>query len=106
MSHPQIVFENVVKRFGDSVVVEKLNFSVEQGEFLAIMGSRGCGKTTTLRMLAGLEVPTEGEIRLNGERINELKPSERETPLVWQSLALFPFLNVIQNVEFAVFSRR
>jgi spermidine/putrescine transport system ATP-binding protein len=102
MSHPQIVFENVVKRFGDSVVVEKLNFSVEQGEFLAIMGSSGCGKTTTLRMLAGLEVPTEGEIRLNGERINELKPSERETPLVWQSLALFPFLNVIQNVEFGL----
>lgn len=102
MSHPQIVFENVVKRFGDSVAVEKLNFSVEQGEFLAIMGSSGCGKTTTLRMLAGLEVPTEGEIRLNGERINELKPSERETPLVWQSLALFPFLNVIQNVEFGL----
>ncbi|MEJ2177652.1 MAG: ABC transporter ATP-binding protein [Gammaproteobacteria bacterium] len=102
MSHPQIVVEIVVKRFGDSVVVEKLNFSVEQGEFLAIMGSSGCGKTTTLRMLAGLEVPTEGEIRLNGERINELKPSERETPLVWQSLALFPFLNVIQNVEFGL----
>lgn len=102
MSHPQIVFENVVKRFGDSVAVEKLNFAVEQGEFLAIMGSSGCGKTTTLRMLAGLEVPTEGEIRLNGERINELKPSERETPLVWQSLALFPFLNVIQNVEFGL----
>lgn len=102
MSHSQIVFENVVKRFGDSVAVEKLNFSVERGEFLAIMGSSGCGKTTTLRMLAGLEVPTEGEIRLNGERINELKPSERETPLVWQSLALFPFLNVIQNVEFGL----
>ena len=102
MSHPQIVFENVVKRFGESVAVEKMNLTVEQGEFLAIMGSSGCGKTTTLRMLAGLEIPTEGEIRLNGARINELKPSERETPLVWQSLALFPFLNVIQNVEFGL----
>ena len=102
MSHSQIVFENVVKRFGDSVAVEKMNLTVEQGEFLAIMGSSGCGKTTTLRMLAGLEIPTEGEIRLNGKRINELKPSERETPLVWQSLALFPFLNVIQNVEFGL----
>ncbi len=98
----QIVFENVVKRFGDTVAVEEMNLSVEQGEFLAIMGSSGCGKTTTLRMLAGLETPSDGEIRLNGKRINELKPSERETPLVWQSLALFPFLSVIQNVEFGL----
>jgi len=98
----QIVFENVVKRFGDTVAVEEMNLSVEQGEFLAIMGSSGCGKTTTLRMLAGLEIPSDGEIRLNGNRINELKPSERETPLVWQSLALFPFLSVIQNVEFGL----
>ncbi|MBX2868677.1 MAG: ABC transporter ATP-binding protein [Acidiferrobacterales bacterium] len=102
MSQAQIVFEDVVKRFGDTVAVEKMNLSVEQGEFLAIMGSSGCGKTTTLRMLAGLESPSEGEIRLNGERINELKPSERETPLVWQSLALFPFLSVIENVEFGL----
>ena len=102
MTEPQIVFENVVKRFGETVAVEKMSLSINEGEFLAIMGSSGCGKTTTLRMLAGLETPTEGEIRLNGQRINELKPSERETPLVWQSLALFPFLNVIKNVEFGL----
>lgn len=102
MIEPQIVFENIVKRFGDTVAVDRMNFSIDQGEFLAIMGSSGCGKTTTLRMLAGLETPSEGEIRLNGERINELKPSERDTPLVWQSLALFPFLNVIENVEFGL----
>ena len=101
-AEPQIVFENIVKRFGDATAVEKMSFSIDQGEFLAIMGSSGCGKTTTLRMLAGLETPSEGEIRLNGERINELKPSQRETPLVWQSLALFPFLNVIENVEFGL----
>ena len=102
MAEPQIVFENIVKRFGDTVAVETMNFSIEQGEFLAIMGSSGCGKTTTLRMLAGLETPTQGEIRLNGVRINELPPSQRDTPLVWQSLALFPFLNVIENVEFGL----
>ncbi|MBX2884431.1 MAG: ABC transporter ATP-binding protein [Granulosicoccus sp.] len=106
MSEGQIVFENVVKRFGETTAVEKMNLSIGQGEFLAIMGSSGCGKTTTLRMLAGLESPTEGEIRLNGERINELKPSERETPLVWQSLALFPFLNVIENVEYGLRMRK
>jgi len=102
MAQAQIIFENVVKRFGDTVAVEQMNLSIAKGEFLAIMGSSGCGKTTTLRMLAGLESPSEGEIRLNGARINELKPSQRETPLVWQSLALFPFLNVIQNVEFGL----
>ena len=105
MSEPQIVFENVVKRFGNAVAVEQMSFHIEKGEFLAIMGSSGCGKTTTLRMLAGLETPSEGEIRLDGKRINELKPSERDTPLVWQSLALFPFLNVIENVEFGLKTR-
>ena len=102
MSEPQIVFENIIKRYGDAVAVDKMNFSIGQGEFLTIMGSSGCGKTTTLRMLAGLETPSEGEIRLAGKRINEIKPSERNTPLVWQSLALFPFLNVIENVEFGL----
>lgn len=102
MAEPQIIFENVVKKFGDMAAVQRMNLAIDGGEFLAIMGSSGCGKTTTLRMLAGLETPTEGEIRLNGVRINELKPSDRETPMVWQSLALFPFLNVIQNVEFGL----
>ncbi len=105
MNEPQIVFENVVKRFADSVAVHDLNLGIDAGEFLAIMGSSGCGKTTTLRMLAGLETPSEGEIRLNGKRINELKPSQRETPMVWQSLALFPFLSVLKNVEFGLKTR-
>lgn len=99
---PQIVFDGVVKRFGETVAVEKMNLTINEGEFLAIMGSSGCGKTTTLRMLAGLETPSEGEVRLDGQRINELKPSQRETPMVWQSLALFPFLSVIKNVEFGL----
>lgn len=102
MSESQIVLENVTKKFGNVLAVEPVNLEIQKGEFLAIMGSSGCGKTTTLRMLAGLETPTEGEIRLNGKRINELKPHERETPLVWQSLALFPFLTVIENVEFGL----
>ena len=102
MNESQIVFENVVKRFGESVAVKTMNLDIKAGEFLAIMGSSGCGKTTTLRMLAGLDTPSEGEIRLNGNRTNELKPHQRETPLVWQSLALFPFLSVLENVEFGL----
>ncbi len=97
-----VSFEGVVKRFGSFVAVQKLDFEIRKGEFLAIMGSSGCGKTTTLRMLAGLEAPSEGVIRLSGKPINDLPTWSRDTPMVWQSLALFPFLNVRENVEFAL----
>lgn len=92
----------VSKRFDDFVAVQAMDLEIGEGEFLAIMGSSGCGKTTTLRMLAGLDEPTEGEIRLSGERINELRTWDRDTPMVWQNLALFPFLNVVENVEFGL----
>lgn len=103
MSRDTLVsFEGVVKTFGSFVAVKKLDFEIRKGEFLAIMGSSGCGKTTTLRMLAGLEAPSEGVIRLSGKPINDLPTWSRDTPMVWQSLALFPFLNVRENVEFAL----
>ena len=89
-----VVFDNVVKTFADTVAVEKLNLEIHKGEFVAIMGSSGCGKTTTLRMLAGLEQPSEGEVRLDGKRMNEVSAYARDTPMVWQTLALFPFMNV------------
>jgi spermidine/putrescine transport system ATP-binding protein len=101
-SEPLVVFERVSKRYGDIVAVEPMDLEIHKGEFLAIMGSSGCGKTTTLRMLAGLDTPSEGEIRLAGERINDLPTWCRDTPMVWQSLALFPFLTVRENVEFAL----
>jgi spermidine/putrescine transport system ATP-binding protein len=91
-----------VKRFGEFVAVERMDLEIHKGEFLAIMGSSGCGKTTTLRMLAGLELPSEGEIRLGGKRIDDLPTWQRDTPMVWQSLALFPFLTVRENVEFSL----
>jgi len=102
MSEPLIEFDNVTKRFGDFTAVDHVNFSINRGEFISLMGPSGCGKTTSLRMLAGLEIPDEGEIRINGVRMNEIKANERDTPLVWQSLALFPFLNVQENVEFGL----
>ena len=97
-----VSFDGVVKQFGGFTAVQKMDFEIRKGEFLAIMGSSGCGKTTTLRMLAGLEEPTAGVIRLSGKPINDLPTWQRDTPMVWQSLALFPFLNVIENVEFAL----
>lgn len=102
MSKPLVEFDKVTKRFGDFTAVKDVSFEIKRGEFIAIMGPSGCGKTTSLRMLAGLDQPDDGEIRINGNRVNELKANERDTPLVWQSLALFPFLNVRQNVEFGL----
>jgi spermidine/putrescine transport system ATP-binding protein len=102
MPEPLVVFQNVVKRFDDFEAVKRMNFDIHEGEFLAFMGPSGCGKTTTLRMLAGLEEPSEGDIRLAGKSLRNVKPHERDTPMVWQSLALFPFLNARENVEFGL----
>jgi spermidine/putrescine transport system ATP-binding protein len=102
MTEPLVVFENVEKRYKDFVAVKSLDLQIAAGEFVAIMGPSGCGKTTTLRMLAGLEDPTGGTIRIGGRDMVGVPPSERDTPLVWQSLALFPFLNVRENVEFGL----
>ncbi|WP_425043344.1 ABC transporter ATP-binding protein [Primorskyibacter sp. S87] len=102
MTEPLVTFRNVQKRFGSFVAVRDMDLDIQSGEFLAIMGSSGCGKTTTLRMLAGLESPTSGEIRIGGRVMNDVKPHERDTPLVWQSLALFPFLSARENVEFGL----
>ncbi len=102
MTEALVVFDKVAKRFGDFTAVRAFDLEIIKGEFLAIMGPSGCGKTTTLRMLAGLERLSEGEIRLNGRRMNDVKASARDTPMVWQNLALFPFLNVVKNVEFGL----
>jgi spermidine/putrescine transport system ATP-binding protein len=102
MTKPLVVFDKVEKRFDSFVAVKPTSFEIGAGEFLAIMGPSGCGKTTMLRMLAGLEAPSAGEIRFEGRVMNEVKPHERDTPMVWQSLALFPFLTARENVEFGL----
>ncbi len=106
MTDALLVLDNLVKRFGDQEAVRGVSLEIARGEFIALMGPSGCGKTTTLRMIAGLEEPTAGEIRLAGERVNERKPWERNTPMVWQSLALFPYLSVTKNVEFGLKMRK
>ena len=101
-----VKIDAVEKRFGDFVAVRCMNLSIDQGEFVAIMGPSGCGKTTTLRILAGLEQPTSGKILIGGRVMNDVSAHQRDTPMVWQSLALFPFLNVRENVEFGLKMRR
>ena len=102
MAEPLVEIDNVTKRFDTFVAVEHIRLTIQRGEFLAIMGPSGCGKTTTLRMLAGLEAPSEGDIRLAGTSLLNVPAHLRDTPMVWQSLALFPFLNARENVEFGL----
>ncbi len=99
-------FSNVFKSFEGSMAVRNLSFTVDHGEFVAVMGPSGCGKTTTLRLLAGFDVPDTGEVRFAGKCINTLKPWQRNLPMVWQNLALFPFLSVVENVEFGLKMRK
>jgi spermidine/putrescine transport system ATP-binding protein len=101
-SETLVAIDGVTKRYGDFVAVSGMSLDIGRGEFLAIMGPSGCGKTTTLRMLAGLERPSDGDIRLEGTSLIDVPTHKRDTPMVWQSLALFPFLNARENVEFGL----
>src|SRR5262249_3851487 len=95
-----VVLNDVVKRFGGVPAGAGVSLDVAAGEFVSFIGPSGCGKTTTLRLIAGLETPTSGDIYIEGVRVNDAKPWHRDTPLVWQNFALFPYLNVAKNVEF------
>ena len=93
---------DVSKNFDGVSVVENLNFYIRKGEFITFLGPSGCGKTTTLRMIAGFEMPSSGKILLNGKDISELPPNRRPVNTVFQKYALFPHLNVFENVAFGL----
>ncbi|MEH6442709.1 MAG: ABC transporter ATP-binding protein [Oceanospirillaceae bacterium] len=97
-----ISLQDIHKSYGKVTIIKALNLDIDEGKFVAIMGPSGCGKSTLLRCIAGLEEVTSGEITRHGEVINDLPIWERDAPLVWQSLALFPFLSVLENVEFGL----
>ncbi|AUV83344.1 polyamine ABC transporter ATP-binding protein [Salinigranum rubrum] len=95
----------LTKRFGDLTAVDGANFDVEDGEFVSILGPSGSGKSTILRMVAGFETPTEGEIVLAGENIVGTPPFERDINMVFQNLALFPHLTVAENIQYGLKQR-
>ncbi len=92
----------VVKNFGHNSVVRGLSLNVEKGEFVSLLGGSGCGKTTTLRMIAGFETPTAGSIRIDGQDISNVRPSRRKLGMVFQNYALFPNMTVRRNIAFGL----
>jgi len=99
---PIISFRNVSKRWGSTVAVDNVSLDVEPGEFFALLGPSGCGKTTLLRMLAGLEVPTEGTILIDGQDMGNIPPNKRAVNMVFQSYAVFPHMTVADNVAYGL----
>ncbi len=97
---PLIQYDNIVKRFGDFTAVDGVSLDIYEREFFALLGPSGCGKTTLMRMLAGFEKPTSGEVRLGGENIADLPPYQRSVNMMFQSYALFPHMTVEQNIAF------
>ncbi len=105
-SQAAISLVNVVRRFGSIRAVDGISLEISKGEFVVIMGPSGCGKTSTLRLIAGLEEPQSGDILIDGVRVNDLKPWQRDVPLVWQNFMLFPHLTVLQNIEYGLKMRK
>ena len=99
------IFElkHITKSFDDGFkAVDDFNLTIQKGEFVTFLGPSGCGKTTTLRMIAGFEIPTEGEILLGGKEISTLPPNKRPINTVFQRYALFPHLNIFDNIAFGL----
>jgi spermidine/putrescine transport system ATP-binding protein len=97
-----VELSEVTKRFGEFVAVDDLSLDIYEGEFFSLLGPSGCGKTTTLRMIAGFEEPTEGDISVGGDPMRRVPPYRRPVNTVFQSYAIFPHLNVFDNVAFGL----
>jgi spermidine/putrescine transport system ATP-binding protein len=101
-----IELKNVTKMYGDKIAVDDFNLSIKKGEFVTFLGPSGCGKTTTLRMIAGFETVTNGEILMNGKSIKDIPPHLRPINTVFQRYALFPHMNVYENIAFGLRMKR
>ena len=102
----EIVLEKVTKRFGRVTAVDGVSFRADSGKFVVLLGPSGCGKSTVLRLIAGLEEPTEGRILIDGRDVTRLSPEKRRISMVFQSYALFPHLTVAENIVFGLKVRR
>lgn len=103
MSNQTIIkFDHVSKSYGDTHVLKNINFEIEKGKFYTLLGPSGCGKTTILRLIAGFSEPSEGSITMDGKLMNGVQPNERKVNTVFQDYALFPHMNVFENIAFGL----
>jgi multiple sugar transport system ATP-binding protein len=102
----RVGYENVIKRYGPVLGVDRLHLEIRAGEFIVLLGPSGCGKTTTLRMLAGLENVTSGNIYIGESCVNEVSPRDRDVAMVFQSYALYPHMTVAENIAYPLRVRR
>ena len=102
----EVTLTNITKRFGDFTAVQSLNMEIEDGKFTVLVGPSGCGKTTTLRMVAGLEEITEGEIQIGERVVNRVPPKDRDIAMVFQNYALYPHMDVFNNMAFGLKLRK
>ena len=101
-----VQLKNITKTFDDTQILKPTNLNIYEGEFLTFLGPSGCGKTTTLRIIAGLETPTEGSVLLQGQDVTALPPYKRNVNTVFQNYALFPHMNVFDNVAFGLVEKK
>lgn len=101
-----VKLDNITKSFEDGEILKPINLDVYEGEFLTFLGPSGCGKTTTLRIIAGFETPTSGKVFLDGQDVTELPPYKRNVNTVFQNYALFPHMNIFDNVAFGLVEKK
>ena len=101
-----VKLDNITKSFEDGEILKPINLDVYEGEFLTFLGPSGCGKTTTLRIIAGFETPTSGKVLLDGQDVTELPPYKRNVNTVFQNYALFPHMNIFDNVAFGLVEKK
>ncbi|HEY9344172.1 MAG TPA: sn-glycerol-3-phosphate ABC transporter ATP-binding protein UgpC, partial [Inquilinus sp.] len=97
-----LTIQNVIKRYGAIEILKGINIDIDDGEFLVLVGPSGCGKSTLLNMIAGLDTISDGTIAIDGRRVNELHPKDRDIAMVFQSYALYPNMSVEQNIGFGL----
>jgi spermidine/putrescine transport system ATP-binding protein len=102
VSNIDVELQSVTKKFGDFVAVDNVSLKIEDGEFFSLLGPSGCGKTTCLRMIAGFELPSEGEVKIRGKAMGDTPPFKRPVNTVFQNYALFPHMTIFENVAFGL----
>src|SRR5450830_1354633 len=98
--------KNIVKKYGNFTAVNNISFTIREGDFFSLLGPSGCGKTTTLRMIGGFTEADSGDIFIDGQNMKNVPPNKRNTSLVFQNLALFPHMNVKENIIYGLKKRR